>query len=89
MNESNFFAELKRRNVYKVAVTYLVASWLPIQIATKVFPVFQIPNWAVRLGWRSAVGCIFAHRGSCRRPTEMNPHNFISALKQERGTPKS
>src|SRR5215471_17629767 len=45
----SFFAELKRRNVYKVAVAYLVASWLLIQIATQVFPVFEIPNWAVRL----------------------------------------
>ncbi len=45
----NFFAELKRRNVYKVAVAYAVASWLLIQIATQVFPFFEIPNWAVRL----------------------------------------
>src|SRR5215470_8344729 len=45
----NFFSELKRRNVYKVAVAYLVASWLLIQIATQVFPFFEIPNWAVRL----------------------------------------
>jgi TolB-like protein/Tfp pilus assembly protein PilF len=44
-----FFAELKRRNVYKVAVAYAVASWLLIQIATQVFPFFEIPNWAVRL----------------------------------------
>src|SRR5262252_3768674 len=46
---SNFLAELKRRNVYKVAVAYAVASWLLIQIATQVFPFFEIPNWAVRL----------------------------------------
>ena len=45
----NFFAELKRRNVYKVAVAYAVASWLIIQVATQVFPFFEIPNWAVRL----------------------------------------
>src|SRR5215469_10433322 len=45
----NFFSELKRRNVYKVAVAYLVASWLLIQVATQVFPFFEIPNWAVRL----------------------------------------
>ena len=45
----SFFAELKRRNVYKVAVAYAVASWLIIQIATQVFPFFEIPNWAVRL----------------------------------------
>src|SRR5664279_1955077 len=45
----NFFAELKRRNVYKVAVAYAVVSWLLIQIATQVFPFFEIPNWTVRL----------------------------------------
>src|SRR5438105_4409420 len=49
MNPRNFFAELKRRNVYKVAVAYAVVSWLVVQIATQVFPFFGIPNWAVRL----------------------------------------
>src|SRR5436189_1922561 len=49
MNERNFFAELKRRNVYKVAVAYAVVSWLLIQVATQVFPFFEIPNWAVQV----------------------------------------
>ena len=49
MNPRNFFAELKRRNVYKVAVAYAVVSWLLIQIATQVFPFFEVPNWAIRL----------------------------------------
>jgi hypothetical protein len=49
MKSGNFFAKLKRRNVYKVAVAYAVVSWLLIQIATQVFPFFEIPNWAVRL----------------------------------------
>ena len=49
MNLGNFFAELKRRNVYKVAVAYAVVGWLVIQVATQVFPFFEIPNWAVRL----------------------------------------
>ena len=49
MNPKGFFAELKRRNVYKVAVAYAVVSWLLIQIATQVFPFFEIPNWTVRL----------------------------------------
>ncbi|MEO6971278.1 MAG: FlgO family outer membrane protein [Chthoniobacterales bacterium] len=44
-----FFAELQRRNVYKVAVAYAVVGWLLIQIATQVFPFFEVPNWAVRL----------------------------------------
>src|SRR5437763_10820668 len=45
----NFLSELKRRNVYKVAVAYAIVGWLLIQIATQVFPIFEIPNWAVRL----------------------------------------
>jgi hypothetical protein len=45
----NFFAELKRRKVYRVAVAYAVVSWLLIQIATQVFPFFEVPMWAVRL----------------------------------------
>ncbi|MDQ3546730.1 MAG: hypothetical protein M3429_09500, partial [Verrucomicrobiota bacterium] len=49
MNSPNFFEELKRRSVYKVAIAYAVIAWLLIQIATQVFPFFDIPNWAVRL----------------------------------------
>jgi hypothetical protein len=37
----NFFAELKRRNVYKVAVAYAVVGWLLIQVATQVFPFWK------------------------------------------------
>src|SRR6184192_4779579 len=46
---NNFFAELKRRNVYKVAVAYAVVGWLLVQVTTQVFPIFEIPNWALRL----------------------------------------
>jgi TolB-like protein len=49
MNSGNFFSELKRRNVYKVAVAYAVVGWLLVQVATQVFPFFDIPNWTVRL----------------------------------------
>jgi len=49
MNLGSFFAELKRRNVYKVAVAYAVVGWLLIQVATQVFPFFEIPNWGIRL----------------------------------------
>jgi TolB-like protein len=44
-----FFAELKRRNVYKVAVAYAVVAWLLMQVASQLFPFFDVPNWAVRL----------------------------------------
>ena len=49
MSSRNLFVELKRRNVYKVAVAYAVVGWLLVQVATQVFPFFEIPNWAVRL----------------------------------------
>jgi hypothetical protein len=49
VNPKNLFGELKRRNVCKVAVAYAVVAWLLIQIATQIFPFFEIPNWAVRL----------------------------------------
>jgi TolB-like protein/Tfp pilus assembly protein PilF len=45
----DFLAELKRRNVYKIAVAYAVVGWLLVQVVTQVFPFFEIPNWAVRL----------------------------------------
>ena len=49
MNPKGFFGELKRRNVYKVAVAYAVIGWLLVQVATQVFPFFEIPNWTIRL----------------------------------------
>src|SRR3977135_4215323 len=49
MRIDNFFAELKRRNVYKVAVAYAIVGWLLVQVATQVFPFLEIPNWVIRL----------------------------------------
>jgi adenylate cyclase len=49
VDPKKFFAELKRRKVYSIAVTYAVVGWLLIQVVTQVFPPFEIPNWAERL----------------------------------------
>jgi len=49
MSPRNFFAELKRRNVYKVAIAYIVGGWALSQGIAQVFPVFDIPNWVIRL----------------------------------------
>ena len=49
MNSGSFLAELKRRNVYKVAVAYAVAGWALAQGIAQVFPVFDVPNWIVQL----------------------------------------
>ncbi len=45
----SFLYELKRRNVYRAAALYAAAGWLLVQVATQVFPFYDIPNWAVRL----------------------------------------
>src|SRR5437868_13165050 len=67
MNARAFFTELKRRRVYSVAVAYVVVAWLLIQVATQVFPFFNIPNWVVRLvvlltivGFPVSPGCAWA-----------------------------
>jgi len=48
MNLRNFFAELKRRNVFRAAAFYAASAWLLVQVATQVSPFFQVPNWVIR-----------------------------------------
>lgn len=48
-DKPSFFSELKRRNVYKIAVAYIVGGWALSQGIAQVFPVFDVPNWAIRL----------------------------------------
>jgi TolB-like protein len=48
-DKPSFFSELKRRNVYKVAIAYVVAGWALSQGIAQVFPVFEVSNWAIRL----------------------------------------
>lgn len=48
MNPRNFFAELKRRNVIRLAGLYLVGAWLLIQVASTMLPAFDVPAWALR-----------------------------------------
>jgi adenylate cyclase len=45
----NFFAELKRRNVYKVAIAYVIVAWLLIQAASILFPTFEAPGWVMKV----------------------------------------
>ncbi len=49
MNTRHFFAELRRRNVYKATAAYAIVAWLVIQFVTQVLPFFEIPSWTVRL----------------------------------------
>jgi serine/threonine-protein kinase len=48
MSQRSFFSELKRRNVYKVAVAYAVVGWLIIQISSTIFPTFHVPEWVLQ-----------------------------------------
>src|SRR5438105_11892475 len=47
-DKPSFFAELKRRNVYKVAVAYAIVGWLVVQISSTVLPTFHAPEWVVQ-----------------------------------------
>jgi TolB-like protein/Flp pilus assembly protein TadD len=75
MNGHNFFTELKRRNVYKVAVAYAVISWLLIQAASILLPTFEAPAWVMKafvvflaLGFAASVFVAWAF--------EMTPHGM-------------
>ena len=49
MSKSNFFEELKRRNVYRVALAYVVVSWVIIQVASILLPTFEAPPWVMKV----------------------------------------
>ncbi|QIL21183.1 hypothetical protein [Thermomonas sp. HDW16] len=49
MDTSNFLNELKRRQIYRGGVMYVVAGWVIVQVATTLFPIFNIPDWSIRL----------------------------------------
>src|SRR3977135_1092994 len=49
MDVQKFFAELKRRNVYKDGAVYAVSAWLLIQAASILFPTFEAPGWVMKV----------------------------------------
>jgi adenylate cyclase len=84
MKSSNFFAELKRRNVYKVAVAYAVVAWLVIQVASIVLPTFHAPEWTlqviiavVAIGFPAALVCSWAF--------EITPEGIVRESEVEAG----
>jgi len=87
MNARNFFSELKRRHVYRVAIAYGVVAWLLVQIATQVFPFFEIPNWVVRLvvlitvlGFPAALIIAWAFEMTpegLKRDNEIQPNEYV------------
>jgi TolB-like protein len=88
MNPHNFFAELKRRNVYKVAVAYAVVAWLLIQAASILFPTFEAPSWVMKvfvsllvLGFPVALVFSWAFEitpEGIKRESEVEPNKSIS-----------
>src|ERR1700682_3003209 len=89
MNPKGFFGELKRRNVYKVAVAYAVVSWLLIQAASILFPTFEAPAWVMKvfvtiiiLGFPVALVCSWAFEitpEGIKRESEGAPDQSITA----------
>lgn len=87
MKPQNFFAELKRRNVYKVAVAYAVVAWLLIQAASILFPTFEAPPWvmkvvaaAIALGFPIALILAWAFEltpEGMKRTEDVSPNEFI------------
>jgi hypothetical protein len=83
MRITNFLSELKRRNVYKVAVAYIVGGWALSQGVAQVLPVFDIPIWIIRLlvvliiiGFPTAVACAWAFEitpEGLKRTEEVDP----------------
>ena len=89
MKLNNFFAELKRRNVYKVAVAYAVVAWLLIQAASILLPTFEAPAWVMKvvvmllaLGFPAALIFSWAFEitpEGIKRESEIEPNKSISA----------
>jgi TolB-like protein/Flp pilus assembly protein TadD len=84
----SLFAELRRRNVLRAGAFYAAAAWLLVQIATQVFPFYDLPSWAVR--WViGALACGFPFwiafawfyeftPEGLKRESEVEPHESIT-----------
>lgn len=58
---SQFFRELRRRGVFGTTAIYVVAAWVLVQVASEVFPAFNVPEFAIRYVWIGvALGFPFA-----------------------------
>src|SRR5205085_9659059 len=85
----SFFSELKRRNVYKVAVAYVVVAWLLVQAASILLPAFEAPSWVMKvfisvvvLGFPLALAFSWAFEltpEGLKRESEVEPDESITA----------
>ena len=81
MKSGNFFAELKRRKVYKVAAAYLIVAWSLVQAASIGFPAFDAPPWVLRLIVGSESSLDFQSRLSCSPGPSSSPRKESGARK--------
>jgi TolB-like protein/tetratricopeptide (TPR) repeat protein len=91
---SGLWFELKRRNVFRVAVLYLVAAWLILQIADVLFGLLEVPGWSLRfvlgllvLGFPVAVALSWIYEltpEGIRRESELDRSESISAKTGQR-----
>jgi flagellar basal body-associated protein FliL len=82
MIKPTFFSELKRRQIYRGGVMYVVAGWVMVQVATSIFPYFNIPAWAIRLvviavliGFPVALVCLWMFESIDPNEPEKHLHN--------------
>ena len=80
---SNFFQELQRRKVYRVAAAYIIAAGFIIQIGSAVFPAWELPNWTLRLvvvllliGFPIALILSWAYDVTAQGFVQLRPHQF-------------
>jgi len=88
VNLRNFFGELKRRNVYKVAIAYAVIAWLLIQAGSILFPTFEAPGWVMKVfvaiiaaGFPIALVLAWAFEltpEGIKRTEEVSPHKMMT-----------
>jgi adenylate cyclase len=92
MNAKNFFAELKRRNVHKVAIVYAVIAWLMIQVA--LIPAFEAPNWTIKtlvvflvIGFAVVVFISWAFEATpegMKRTADLSPNKALPTLSRKK-----
>jgi flagellar basal body-associated protein FliL len=90
MIKPTFFNELKRRQIYRGGVMYVVAGWVMVQVATSIFPYFNIPDWAIRfvviavlIGFPVALVCLWMFESVDPNEPEKHLHNRRQGARED------
>jgi hypothetical protein len=90
MIKPTFFSELKRRQIYRGGVMYVVAGWVMVQVATSIFPFFNIPDWAIRfvviailVGFPVALVCLWMFESVDPNQPEKHLHNRRQGARED------